>query len=338
MNQELARQQLLVMRHAEGFFDSVVLFALNDLGVFRLLADGPMPADAIHTATGGDRDLLEAILQAGVVLGMLDHTSEGYVAGAPFLACLSRPEAPESLAGWVSFLHSCVAPLTRVQDGVREFSRPLELLQQDGEDKSPAIRMTAAMNAYAHARAQELPRRIDFSDTRRLLDVGCGPGTYAFAILEVQPKARATLVDREAPLSAARQFAADRSLSDRIEFIATDILSWESREKFDTILVSNVLHMLGSVTAKRLLSRLANAINPGGRIIIQAQFLDDDRLSPRWPVLLNLLQRAGTPSGHNHTIAETGEWLTDAGFVNLEHVSLSVWNVCSCLVGFRSDC
>ena len=52
---------------------------------------------------------------------------------------------------------------------------------------------------------QVLRWRSAFSDARTLLDLGCGPGTYALAILERNPQMRATLLDLAGPIAEARR-------------------------------------------------------------------------------------------------------------------------------------
>jgi hypothetical protein len=93
--------------------------------------------------------------------------------------------------------------------------------------------------------------------------------------------------------------------------------------------------MIGPEGARELLKRAYALVTPGGRIIVQAQYLDDSRTSPRWPALLNLIRRVATPHGCNHAVGETKEWLAEAGFINVTHVRFSVWNVNSCLIGSR---
>src|SRR5262249_47687317 len=82
-----------------------------------------------------------------------------------------------------------------------------------------------------------------------------------------------------------------------------------------------------------LLARCCELLMPGGRIVVQAQFLDNERTSPRWATLLNLMQCVASAEGQNHTIAETREWLERAGFRNVRQVRFSVWNGSGCLVG-----
>lgn len=65
--------------------------------------------------------------------------------------------------------------------------------------------------------------------------------------------------------------------------------------------------------------------------------MKEDRVSPRWPVLLNAMQLVATPSGRNHSVGETIGWLEEAGFVDPDHLPFSLWNVCSAVVARRPD-
>jgi len=140
--------------------------------------------------------------------------------------------------------------------------------------------MTRAMDAYARTRGVELIDRIDFSQVRRLLDLGSGPGTCSFAIIERFPNVKATLLDLETPIRIAHGIAKEKGVTDRVEFIATDAMSYVTDEAYDAILVSNKLHMLGIEASLVLLRRRYNMLVPSGKIQVQAQYLDDSRTYP----------------------------------------------------------
>ena len=95
----------------------------------------------------------------------------------------------------------------RCYNWARKFDtvRNLAALFEDmSGDNLPAKRMTEAMDAYARTRGIEMIDRLDLSETRRLLDLGCGPGTYSLAIVERWPHVRATLLDLPGPIAEAR--------------------------------------------------------------------------------------------------------------------------------------
>jgi ubiquinone/menaquinone biosynthesis C-methylase UbiE len=332
------QKQCATLETAERIFDSVVLFALFELGVFKLLSSGPKSLDEIHRAIGGSADTLLATLDAAVALRVLSKQGSRYAAPQAYLDCLGREDSPAYLGEWVAFLHSLAKPLLQLDESIRTGQPPAALFEEDvSPDKRPAKRMTKAMNAYARTRGIELVDKVDFAKTRRLLDLGCGPGTYSIAIMERNPQVRATLLDLPGPISEARQLHAKSPLLDRIEFVASDAMDYKPDQLFDTLLLSNTLHMIGPEGSKALLKHCYGLIAPGGRIIVQAQYLNDDRTSPRWPTLLNLFQRVGTQHGRNHAIGETTDWLMEAGFENIQFVRFSLWNVCSCLVGAKPN-
>ena len=105
-------------------------------------------------------------------------------------------------------------------------------------DTEQARRMTAAMDAYARSRGAEMAERLDLSDARTLLDLGCGPGTYALAIVEHNPHVRATLLDLPGPIAEARRIVAARGMADRVEFVVHDAMQYAPGRTYDVVLVS----------------------------------------------------------------------------------------------------
>jgi ubiquinone/menaquinone biosynthesis C-methylase UbiE len=330
------QKQVAVLRIAERFFDSAVLFALFELGVFRLLAAKPRTMEDLHREMGGHEESLRALLDAAVALKILAKAGDEFKANEVLLTCLGREDSPAYIGEWVAFLHALATPLLRFHEVVRSGSIAAALYDDMSGDTLPAQRMTPAMDAYARGRGMEITDRLDFSTTRTLLDLGCGPGTYAMAIVEKYPHVRATLLDLPGAIAEARRLAAKRGKLASLEFIAADALTWVPEHGYDDVLISNTLHMLGPSLSLELLKRCYAMVNPGRRIIIQAQFLNDNRTSPRWPTLLNLIQRVATPHGRNHALGETAAWLRQAGFTDVRHVRFSLANVNSVLIARRS--
>ena len=328
-------KQVETLQIAERFFDSVVLFALFDTGVFELLSSGPKSLPEIQNGIGGNEESLRSTLDAAVAVKVLSRVDGRYAASEALLECLGRQTSPAYLGEWVAFLHALVFPLSQLGEAIRTGRTSGALFEEISGDNILAKRMTAAMDSYARSRGIEIADRLDFSRTRRLLDLGCGPGTYSMAIVERNPHVLATLLDLPGPIAEARRLAIRRGMADRFEFVAADAMTYATDDRYDTVLVSNTLHMVGPEGSINLLKRCYDLLTPGGRVIVQAQYLDDSRISPRWPTLLNLIQRVSTPHGRNHAVGETKEWMEQAGFCNLQYRRFAAWNVCSCLIGER---
>jgi hypothetical protein len=104
---------------------------------------------------------------------------------------------------------------------------------------------------------------------------------------------------------------------------------------YDIILVSNAIHMLGEKANRKLVSRLYRSVNPHGSLVIQAQYLRDDRMGGRWPVLLDLIQLCITADGRNHSVGETRQWMEEAGFNNIQYCPMTLLNTNSYLRGYK---
>jgi precorrin-6B methylase 2 len=328
-------KQFDTLRIAERCFESAALFALFELGVFKALAGGPQTFQQLHRGVGGDLESLQAALNAAVALKVLTKENDRYGAHPSLVECLGREDSPAYLGDWVAFLHAVASPLMSMGSAIRT-GKPIETLFEDVHgDSAASRRMTKAMHTFARTRGIEMIDRVDFSQTRRLLDLGCGPGTYSLAIVQRCPQVHATLLDLPGPIEEAQRIVAERGMTGKVELVAADAFRWDPPEPFDTILVSNILHMLGPDLSQKLLHRACGFLAPGGRLIVQAQFLSDDLTSPRWPTLLNLMMLVGTDRGRNHAFGETAQWMRQAGFTDVQLLRMSPWNVNSCLIGYK---
>lgn len=328
------RRQVEVLGIAERCFDAALLFALHELGLFVALADGPRSADALQAACGGDARGLAALLDGAVATGLLTRDGEAYAAPEALVACLGRPDEAVHLGEWLTFLAAIARPLGELGESVRS-GRPAGSMVDGQRDDGPARAMTAAMDAYARTRGAEFVERLDVSGVETLLDVGCGPATYSLALVEKHPGLTALCLDLPGPIERARAAVEARGLGERARLIAADAFDYRPDRPVQLILVSNVLHMLGPSASPRLLAHLASLLEPGGRLVVQAEFLDAGRTSPRWPALLNVIMAATTEEGRNHDVAETSAWMEAAGLVDVVHTRLSPWNVNSLLTGTR---
>jgi hypothetical protein len=75
--------------------------------------------------------------------------------------------------------------------------------------------------------------------------------------------------------------------------------------------------VLSADNAQKAVRNIAAALNPGGKIYIVGQVLDDSRTSPVEAVGFNLLFLNLFDEGESFTESEHRGWLADAGLVNI---------------------
>jgi SAM-dependent methyltransferase len=112
-------------------------------------------------------------------------------------------------------------------------------------------------------------RALRHSDIRRVLDVGCGPGTNA---------ARFNGVDYVGVDINERYLAIARSKY-RGRFVQADLASSDLADlgQFDTILVNSFLHHLPDAAVERTLAQLQTLLDPAGKVHILELVLPERR-------------------------------------------------------------
>jgi len=116
---------------------------------------------------------------------------------------------------------------------------------------------------------------------RRILDLGCGTGTGAFALLECFGDAEVTALDLSAALlHRLRDRARELGLADRVRAVQADLdAAWPAIDAVDLVWASSSLHHMAD--PDRVLTEVFAALHPGGLLAVIEmdsfpRFLPDD--------------------------------------------------------------
>ncbi len=334
----LIRNQIQVLRIAEGFFESSVLSALLKLKVFELLDNAGRSVSELATTLGTRPELLVRLLNAGVVLKLLERDGSNFRL-TPTSQSVLTPSAGENYLGnWLRNLDYFQIALSRLDQAILNGGPTVEPSTHLGGDQEHTRNFALAMHNYASLRGKELATFLDTSGSKTLLDLGSGPGTYAFHLGMRNPDLELYLLDLPGVLEVAKEVQSRYPVRNRVHYLPLNVMKDEVPGTYDIILVSNTLQMLGEPASRGLLKRLYRSVNPGGSLVVQAQYLDEPsaRAPKRWPILLDLVQLCITSEGRNHSVAETLAWLEEAGFSNTAFCRMTLFNVNSYLRGYRA--
>jgi 8-O-methyltransferase len=331
-----ARHQIDILSIAEGYFHSSVIFALLKLNIFEILGEETKSIHELSATLMTVPDELARLLNAGVLLNLLEFDGHaGFRLSPMSRSVLLRSAGTAYIGDWLHYLDSLHPALFRLDEAARGKRPTIDLWSGVIENKEKAREFALAMHNYASFRGKELVNFLDLNSCSSLLDLGCGPGTYAFTLGMENPGLKLFLLDVPEVLEIAEEVQKEYKLKNEIHYIPSDVSTDEIPGSYDVVLVSNMLHMMGPEPSRKLIGRLYNAVKPGGSLVIQAQYLRDDRLGERWPVLLDLIMLSATRDGRNHSIAETVTWLEEAGFEKTEVCSMTIYNTNSFIRAYK---
>jgi len=318
-----------------GAQDTMALLTVFELGVFTALWRSPQTAHELGDALGVNGHRLRAFLDRVAALGFLAKQTDRYSL-VPGDEDLFDPEHDRARAlGFAS-----------VEKTLGRCARAVEVLRSDtsmavaGTGAQASVEERTRFLQYLHTRSEaiaaELAELLCQTPARRIVDLGCGLGTYAAAVLSLAPDATALLVDRDTAEPAVRAFLADRGLSTRARFQAGDFLTHDWGHGFDLALASNLVHNLGHKATVALLARTLERLAPGGRVVVKDLVVDDDRLAPTGATRFALMMALFTDRGGVFPASEVAGWMRELGYVEVGEVSLQTAPDAWVLVGHKA--
>jgi precorrin-6B methylase 2 len=328
----LARAQIRLLQTAEGFFASQVLFATTEMGVYNLLSQKPMSPAEVASAVGADPDATERVLNAAVAIGTLTIEGNTY-SNSPLASEVLVADRPGYLGNWIRLMSYFARGWTHLTDSVRTGEAAEEPWLPLGKDPDYTRDFVAGMDDYARLRGKEVLRFLDLSGKRTMVDIGGGLGTYAILFAQQWPDLKVTVFDLPEVARAAQENVATSDVADRISVQAGNYHDDAiGDEQYDVAFISDTLHQETPEGCMKLLNKTYDALEPGGQLVVQAMFLNEDRVSPRWPVMvsLNLLVLYGT--GRAYTVDETTRFVESAGFKECRLEQMTLLNVNSLLL------
>jgi SAM-dependent methyltransferase len=115
----------------------------------------------------------------------------------------------------------------------------------------------------AHKRSVLL-KHIGLSPRGRVLELACANGVTTQALMNVG--LRVTALDGSQ--TAITQAQARLGKISRLQLLHANLPEGMPKERFDLIVVSEIVYYLGSIAARRLAASVADRVAPGGRVVV----------------------------------------------------------------------
>ncbi|MFT5726507.1 MAG: SAM-dependent methyltransferase [Desulforhopalus sp.] len=184
--------------------------------------------------------------------------------------------------------------------------------------------------------APHIAANIDLSGRKRLLDLGGGPGTYAIHFCQANPELKAVIFDRLTTEPIAQKVVNSYALSDRISFEGGDFnTTSHATESFDVAWLSHILHSNSYDECVQLLQKTADALIPGGLLLVHDFILNTPKDGPEFPALFALNMLVGTDKGRSYSDEEITSMLQRAGLTAITHHSFRTPNDSSILSAIK---
>ena len=262
------RQSAALFDTVAGFVYSQVLAAFVDLDLIQTIGTGTIDQDKLASTTGLPVAGADRLLKAGAAIGLVESVGDGMFALGPHGAALLGNPGISAMVAHHRLLYADLADPVRL---LREGRGKLAEFWPYGRDARAAEveSYSALMAASQRMVAEQVLAAYDFGRHRHLLDIGGGEGAFLDAVAARHPRLQLSLLD----LPAVAERARARS-GGRVAVSAGDFLTDRLPEGADLISLIRILHDHDDDAARTLVAAAADALPPGGRLLIAEPMAD----------------------------------------------------------------
>jgi SAM-dependent methyltransferase len=292
------------------------MLAGMQLDVFTPMKDGPMTAEQIASAIGVKADRLRLLLWSLVAAELLtekDGRFSNTREASHFLV--------KGISSYIGNMHANLSNQWARKLKTAESLRTGVPQAKIDFSNSPPEELEAFLrriNASSVSATRSLMARHNFASTKTVADVGCGGAGVALTVTQAFSHIHATAIDLPQITQITQKIVNEEGAADRITVLTANVLSGPLPGSYDAVILRALLQVLSPEDARLAVKNVAAAINPGGTIYIVGQILDDSRTSPPEAVWFNLNFINTFDAGESYTEQEHREWLSEAGFVDIE--------------------
>lgn len=333
-----------IMQMATGFWVSKTLMSAVELGVFTKVADyqnksntESIPLIEFQKMIGiKESRPAEAFTTALVSLGLLrvNKSDEGQktFSNTEVSSIFLDKNKPTYIGDVITmFNERLYKRWDRLSEAIKT-NKPVG--EEEGEDiesifdkaksnQDEAERLqkfTHAMHGISVGPAMSLSKSVDFSNHRRMMDIGGGSGIYAIQVVANNPNnMSAVVLDSKPVCQVADQYIRQYNLQGKVQTKVLDFFGDRLPNDCDVAFLSHVIHVFDRDKNINLLKKIHDSLpNENGMIIISEWLLNDEKTGPISSALMGLTMLIENSGGRSYSYDEISDMLVEAGFKNIQ--------------------
>ncbi len=308
-----------IIKKIEQLEEANILISALEFDIFSVLKNKSLSCKQIAKIAKTNYEATEILLNALAAMGAL-HKNKSQYKNTPVTYKYFCKTSPDFRKGTVMLK----------ADGRGEFEKLSKVIKQgrdinefeDEDDPKFRRLFTFAMHERSQMHAKKLANFVTKKKVGKLIDLGCGPGSYSVEILKKDKTANATLIDRATALKVGRELYKNQAVYKRLNFVCCDLFDDNFGEGYDTVLLSNILHIYSPRENKILFKKINKSLKSDGRFIIYDLFLKDSKIEPYDAALFAITMILYTKTGKSYSFGEVELLLKKEGFARFKKIDI----------------
>jgi hypothetical protein len=318
-----------IMQTAMSFWAAKVLLSAVELGLFGVLAQGPLDAPALGRRLGLHERAARDFFDTLVAQGFLQRDHAGIYSNGPEAARFLDSTQPDYIGGILEMFNARLFGFWNSLTEALRTGTPQNEAKNGGDlfgglyaEPARLEGFLRAMTSQAKPVADALVGVYPWDEVRSVADIGAAQGCVPVRLALAYPHLKAVGFDLPEVEPFFSRFVAGHGVSERVHFVPGDFFR-DTLPAADVLIMGMVLHDWDLPT-KRMLIEKAHAVLPArGALVIYEMLIDDERRVHLPGLLMSLNMLIETRGGFDSTGADCIGWMHDAGFAETRVVPLA---------------
>ncbi len=305
-----------------GGFSFHVVSAAIKLNIFETLKDGELTVENLASKIDTDSRGLFILLECLESLGYLKKKKDYYyITKMTKKWALNSSEANFKLS-FEYYLPTMIEIWPYIAESVKAGKEYINFYQWLKDKPDVAATYQKFMMSLAVLNMPELLNNISFKK-EKVLDIGGSHGLYSISFCKKFKEIDATVIDSEYSMPTLHKNIKEAGLAERIHTITGNFTTHKLEEKYDAILLFNVLHEHREKDNLPIIEKIYTSLNSGGRIII-LESLRENKFSPAATFGLRIYDMIFFHflGAQNYPYNNIKGWLTGTGFTRIKKKNL----------------
>ncbi len=294
-----------------GFQITQAIHVATKLGIADLLDEGPLSCEEIGQITKCNIDAVYRLLRTLASIKIFEEYPGKKFANTALSSLLSERHESSMKSKVFLYGEEPYQAWGKLFDSVKSGEESFSSLYNNSfyshlyQNPERFEVLSRYLKQTATPRVQAILNSYDFSNTKKLVDVGGGSGCMLMEIIKKYPHIQGILLDCESVI------ADTAATENTIELVAGNFLESVPADA-DTYLLSHIIHSWNDVHAIKILDNCHKAMLKGGKLILIESLINAENQFDiaKW-MDLNMLV---TTNGRERTENQYGDLLNKANF------------------------
>ena len=307
-----------LQRISKAFWESAAFMSAIELGIFTAISNGNDSIESAARAIDIQPVNAERLLMVLTAMELVDRTDDTF-ANAPDVERFLVRDKPTYAGPWMLFTKpdwKKWGKLTEHLKAGKEDERRLGMYDESFTIER-ARKYHEATYSIGMGAARRFHRQVDLSGRRKLIDLGGGSGCYCIVAAKTYPEITAEVLDLAPVVAVTREYLEENGVADRVTATPCDFTTDALPTGADVAIMASNLPQYGREIIAGVVSRVHDALVPGGEFHLIGEISDSDGRGPLAPALWGLAEALAHSTGLAHSVSDCVGYFESAGFESI---------------------